>query len=139
MVGKTIVLASDRTGSWEIWVCDSDGSNPVQLTSFRGPRTGTPRWSPDGQRIAFDSRPQGRSDIFIIGAEGICLFRVTGDPPTTELFDLATHQLKRIAALEKAPRLTGPRGFDVSPDGQWVLYSRVDHVESDIMLVENFR
>jgi len=29
--------------------------------------------------------------------------------------------------------------FDVSPDGQWILFERVDQVESDIMLVENFR
>jgi len=26
-----------------------------------------------------------------------------------------------------------------TPDGQWVLYKRVDQVASDIMVVENFR
>jgi hypothetical protein len=29
-------------------------------------------------------------------------------------------------------------GFDVSPDGQWVIYGRVDEFESDIMLIGNF-
>ena len=68
--GKRIVFSSNRSGHWEIWVCDSDGQNSVQLTSFGGPYiTGTPRWSPDGETIAFDSRPRGKSDIFVINAE----------------------------------------------------------------------
>ena len=35
--GTRIVFCSDRTGSYEIWVCDTAGSNLVQLTSFGGP------------------------------------------------------------------------------------------------------
>jgi len=67
---KKIVFDSNRSGNWEIWVCDSDGRNPVQLTSFGAPyTTGTPRWSPDGASIAFDSRPGGQSDIFVINTE----------------------------------------------------------------------
>jgi Tol biopolymer transport system component/predicted Ser/Thr protein kinase len=30
-------------------------------------------------------------------------------------------------------------GIDVSPDGRWLVYTRADSVESDIMMVENFR
>jgi hypothetical protein len=40
-------------------VTRSSGAEPVQLTYFRGPPTGTPRWSPDGRRLAFDSRVGG--------------------------------------------------------------------------------
>jgi Tol biopolymer transport system component len=68
--GRKIVFASDRSGSDEIWVCDSDGANPLQLTFFDGPSTGSPLWSPDGKQIVFDSRPKGNSDIFAIAAEG---------------------------------------------------------------------
>lgn len=68
--GKRIVFSSNRSGHWEIWVCDSDGRNSVQLTSFGGSYvTGTARWSPDGASIVFDSRPRGKSDIFVIHAE----------------------------------------------------------------------
>ncbi len=68
--GKKIAFVSTRSGSWEIWVCESEGSNALQLTHFDGPLAGSPRWSPDGQRIAFDSRPEGHADIFVIGAQG---------------------------------------------------------------------
>src|SRR5262249_40719279 len=51
--GRRLVFMSDRSGSLEIWVSNRDGSSAVQLTSLRG--CGTPRWSPDGLWIAFDS------------------------------------------------------------------------------------
>ena len=68
--GKKIAFTSGRSGSNEIWVCDADGLNPVQLTSFAGPDVGSPRWSPDGRQIAFDSVATGNRDIFVISAEG---------------------------------------------------------------------
>ena len=65
----------------EIWICDSDGRNPLQLTSFGGPyATGTPRWAPDGKLIAFDSRQNGPSDIFVISPEGGSPRRLTKEP-----------------------------------------------------------
>jgi Tol biopolymer transport system component/DNA-binding winged helix-turn-helix (wHTH) protein len=68
--GKRIAFVSGRSGNTEIWVCGSDGSSPVQLTSFRGPQVSTPRWSPDGGRIAFDSDAEGGWDVWMIGANG---------------------------------------------------------------------
>src|SRR4030095_9865733 len=50
--GKRITFRSDRSGICEIWACDADGSNPVQLTNFGGPLAGSPCWSPDGKQIA---------------------------------------------------------------------------------------
>jgi Tol biopolymer transport system component/DNA-binding winged helix-turn-helix (wHTH) protein len=77
--GRRIVFASRRSGSFEIWVCDSDGSNPRQLTNIGGPLTGTPRWSPDGRQIAFDSWIEGNADIYVISAEGGKPRRLTFD------------------------------------------------------------
>jgi Tol biopolymer transport system component/DNA-binding winged helix-turn-helix (wHTH) protein len=68
--GQRIAFQSTRTGDYEIWRCDADGTNLVQLTHFGGPLTGTPHWSPDGREIVFDSRPAGHSQVFVINAEG---------------------------------------------------------------------
>jgi Tol biopolymer transport system component len=67
---RRITFQSDRSGSMEIWVCDSDGSHPRQLTSFGHGHTGSPRWSPDGSRIAFDSNIEGPFQVYVIGADG---------------------------------------------------------------------
>ena len=47
-----IAFVSARTGSKEIWVMDYDGANQRALTNLRSIAL-TPRWSPDGSRIAF--------------------------------------------------------------------------------------
>jgi TolB protein len=47
-----IAFVSSRTSSKEIWVMDYDGASQRPLTSLRSIAI-TPRWSPDGSRIAF--------------------------------------------------------------------------------------
>jgi Tol biopolymer transport system component len=66
--GTRIVFVSRRSGSSEIWVCGSDGSNALQLTSLGA--TGSPHWSPDGHRIVFDSNAEGQFEIYLIDASG---------------------------------------------------------------------
>ena len=79
--GEKVVFSSNRTGGSEIWVCDREGLNAVQLTNFGSSAvTGSPRFSPDGRTIAFDSRVQGNADIYLIAAEGGNLRRLTTDP-----------------------------------------------------------
>jgi Tol biopolymer transport system component len=80
--GRRIAFQSDRAGSAEIWVCESDGSHPRQLTSFGHGETGTPRWSPDGSRIAFDSNAEGLYQVYVIGADGGTPKRLT-EPPAS--------------------------------------------------------
>ena len=63
--GKHIAFQSWRSGNPEVWVCDRDASNPVQLTSFGGPSIGEPRWSPDSRQIVFDLRPSsGKAELY---------------------------------------------------------------------------
>lgn len=61
---------SNRSGSNEVWVSDTDGSNALQLSSFGIRLTGTPRWSPDGNLIAFDSRAGGEGNVYIVDPHG---------------------------------------------------------------------
>jgi serine/threonine protein kinase len=78
--GRQIAFKSGRSGAWEIWVADSDGSNPEKLTSFEGPVTTRPRWSPDGQRITFYSDAAGNRDVYVMRKDGSELKRLTMDP-----------------------------------------------------------
>ncbi|HVH50103.1 MAG TPA: winged helix-turn-helix domain-containing protein [Candidatus Bathyarchaeia archaeon] len=66
--GKKLVFMSDRSGSLEIWVSNRDGSAPAQLTNLHG--CGTPRWSPDGMWIAFDTVGNGAQGVYVIPAMG---------------------------------------------------------------------
>jgi Tol biopolymer transport system component/DNA-binding winged helix-turn-helix (wHTH) protein len=43
--GQRIVFSSSRSGNQELWSCDREGGDPLQLTSFGGPDPGSPRWS----------------------------------------------------------------------------------------------
>jgi len=68
--GKQIAFESNRSGSHEVWICDADGSNAVQLSSFGIRYTGSPHWSPDGKLIAFDSRIGGEANIYLVDPHG---------------------------------------------------------------------
>ncbi len=76
--GSRIAFTSDRSGHSEIWVCNSDGSSPVQLTSLGG-SAGSPRWFPDGHRLVFDLLKEGHADSYSIDADSRIPARLTND------------------------------------------------------------
>jgi Tol biopolymer transport system component len=138
---KRIAFVSGRSGNTEIWVCGSDGSSPVQLTSFRGPQVSTPRWSPDGGRIAFDSDAEAGWDVWMIGANGGKPVRMTthplndGDPSWSRdgrwiYFDSARtgeQQVWKIPADGgEAIQVTWDGGFAPleSPDGKFLYHTK---------------
>ena len=81
--GARVVFLSDRSGSDEIWLCDTAGTNLVQLTTSGG-SFGTPRWSPDSRHLAFEST-KGHPGISVISAEGGFPRQVTTDPSAAVL------------------------------------------------------
>jgi len=248
--GRRVVFTSNRSGTNDIWVCDSDGGNAQQLTSLGNVRTGTPRWSSDGKQIAFDSRAGGEANVYVMDANGgvprkletgtrmnslpswshdgrwiyfnsglthrgLTVWRVsatggravqltktdasmpiespdgqyvyfvritegklrlwrmrpdgggesmvdampalrssgyewwpvesgiyfypdTGAKTELDFLDIRSSRIRRIYTFDKPPA-PWLGGLSVSPDGKWLLYSRIDEVASDLMLVENFR
>ena len=64
-----VVLDGPRT---TIWVADSVGGTPRQLTSegFEGFSAPSVPWSPDGKELVYESRRTGRSDIWVIPIDG---------------------------------------------------------------------
>jgi len=77
--GRTVAFQSSRTGVASVWVCNSDGSSPVQLTTLDG-SSGTPRWSPDGRQLVFDSDAGGDWNVYLIDAEGGTPRALTREP-----------------------------------------------------------
>jgi Tol biopolymer transport system component len=68
--GNHIAFASDRSGSMELWLSESDGKQAKQLTHLDSTWLGGINWSPTGEQIAFDARPHQHSAIFLIPASG---------------------------------------------------------------------
>jgi Tol biopolymer transport system component len=92
-----LTFLSNRTGEFEIWVANVDGSHAVQLTSL-AKLPGFPRWSPDGRLIAFHGDPDDRPDVLVMSANG-------GKP------NIVTTSLP-------------PAAFpSFSRDGQWIYFS----------------
>jgi len=64
-----IAFASNRTGNWEIWLMDWDGSNQRKITSHNALSI-LPSWSPDNERMVYTSFARGTSDMYIINRRG---------------------------------------------------------------------
>jgi len=124
--GKKIAFVSERSGSYEIWVCDADGTNAVQLT-HSGDAQG-PRWSPDSSRLTFYS-----SGIYVINASGGDLRRLTlpsGSESASWSKDGRWIYFNSEGKIQKVPAEGGPvvvvnknpPGFDPveSPDGKFI-------------------
>lgn len=67
-VGR-IAYETYRDGSWEIFVVDAGGANPIPLTNHRA-EDKSPAWSPDASRIAFTSDRDRNVEIYVMNADG---------------------------------------------------------------------
>ncbi len=139
--GARIVFTSNRTGVFEVWVCDKDGSNAVRITDMGRGMTGSPRWSPDGKLIVFDSNADGQWDIYATPATGGGLRRLTNDRAADAMASFSrdgrsvyfrsdrsgTAQIWRMTAEgREAVQITRNGGFSPieSIDGTFVYYRR---------------
>ncbi len=61
------------------WISNSDGTHRTPLIPFER-QGGAPKWSPDGTRIAFDSRQGGDANIWIVRTDGGPPSQFTSDP-----------------------------------------------------------
>jgi Tol biopolymer transport system component len=143
---KRIAFKSNCSGTEELWICDADGSNPVQVTSFNGPHVISPRWSRDG-RIVFSALtgPGGNFESYIIGANYGTPQRITAPGHRSMAHPVFSHDGRWIyfvpgahdGAVE-AFRMPAEGGEAVqitqhtalrpeeSPDGKLLFYSKRD-------------
>lgn len=78
--GKRIAFSSSRSGYREIWVCDRDGSNPVQITDLKSVLSANPYWSPDGTRLVFNTIVDNQSEVVVVRSTGGKIERITNHP-----------------------------------------------------------
>ena len=98
----------------EIYLMNSDGTNPINLTQSPERADGVSSWSPDGKQIAFTSAELfngdilANSDIFAMDADGGNLINLTNHDALDETPDWSPGGL-RIA-------------FSSNRDGNWEIY-----------------
>ncbi|MDQ3175258.1 MAG: hypothetical protein M3Q91_16370, partial [Acidobacteriota bacterium] len=145
--GKRITFESLRSGTHQVWVCEADGSNPIQLTSMGEVSPGSALWSPDGRQIAFDAQAEVNNDdirhIHVVNAEGGPPRRITtgasydGMPSWSKDGRSIYFASNRSGGWQvwkvpveggEAVQLTKNGGFRTyeSPDGKFIYYSKLD-------------
>lgn len=84
----------------DVWLVSAQGGEPIRLT--QSPKADySPRWAPDGQRIAFLSQRDG--------------------PPNLYLFTLPGGEPRKLTSME-----TGVQSFAWSPDGTRIAFTSAD-------------
>ncbi len=68
--GERIAFVSGRAGNLDIWIMESDGSNPLNLTEQDLGSNFSPLWSPDGQFLAYLSAPAGEEFYDVLSGVG---------------------------------------------------------------------
>ncbi len=139
--GRRIAFSSGRSGYREIWVCDSDGASPIQLTDLKSQNSSTPYWSPDGHEIVFQSVVENQREIFVVRAGGGAPRRLTDHPARDSqpswsrdgdwIYFSSTRagasQIWRVPAMGGEPTLVTEGGYAIeSQDGRDLYVARGD-------------
>ncbi len=116
--GRKLAFASDKTGSYQIWLMDADGKGRRQLTNTKEIAS-IPTWSPDGQYLSFDSS----NEVFIVDVAA----------------NLLRGELKIARRLPKTDGGGFMRVWDWSPDGKALAgnFSYPDKPGLGIYLIES--
>jgi Tol biopolymer transport system component len=156
--GQWVYFISDRTGQYEIWRTTVLGKNTEQLT-FNGGNL--PIVSPDDQfiyymkltaptsiwRLSLESHIEELICEADIGVGGfnlwnnlvIYILQDSIEGPRIESFDVETRRTHIVADLGENTRLGCYRRHSLSPDGQWMLFTRDDGSGADLVLVDAFQ
>lgn len=108
--GTRIVFQSNRSGTWQLWLMNRDGTGLRRLTT-EGANDRTPAWSPDGTKIVFSSDR-------------------AGDPPAPAGSKLEPRNIFVLdVASGAAARLIAGGAQDIHPkwsrDGRRIVFNRV--------------
>lgn len=150
-----ILFVSDKSGTWQLWSMNEDGSDVTQLTHDPNFPITDARWSPDGSQIvyavAYDSQRRAKS-LFIMNADGTKRYRLTNSPsPSIDYSPIWSPDGKRVAFTRLSPGVDGgttifiidvdgknerqltsdrnPVSASWTPDGRYLLISTISYSE----------
>lgn len=140
--GSKILFQSNRSGKWQLYLMNSDGSGLQQLTTGDH-NNNYPDWSADGSKVAFVSDRDGNEELYVMNLDGSGLTRLTDNPARdihpyfspdgkTLLFNSSRDNAESFEIYQmdlegKNPkRLTNSAAVETcarfSPDGKKILY-----------------
>jgi TolB protein len=76
--GSRILFQSNRSGKWQVYVMNTDGSHQRQLTTDPN-NNNFVDWSGDNSKIAFVSDRTGNEEVFVMNVDGSGLRQLTHD------------------------------------------------------------
>jgi serine/threonine protein kinase/WD40 repeat protein len=139
--GKSIAFVSNRSGHWNLWTGNADGTGLRELAA-QSLLPFHPAWSPDSREIAFDSAAFGKGEIWLISTTGGRPWRLVAMPGGAEVPSWSrdgkrvlfytnaegSRQIWEVPASGGTPvQLTHGGSYDPaeSPDGQYIYYGSV--------------
>ena len=138
-----IAFVATKTGKKEIYTCDADGSNVVQLTRDNAISV-APSISPDAHKLAYTGYQSGYADVYEIDLGSGARNRILKYPGTNSGAAYSPDGSRLAVTLSKdgnpelyvtgglgAKRLTHTKGVESSPtwspDGSEIIYSSDEH------------
>ncbi len=136
--GRSQIYTNARGAAEHLWRHE-EGRDPVQLTTDSQWSESYPRWSPDGNTVAFLRRPEGTArvadeELWVMAPDGGSQHRLTEQGGnmawlsggrllyftrgSLHVIDVATGKDQPFAVRGPAPMPI----FAVSPDSKWVVY-----------------
>jgi hypothetical protein len=148
-----IYFISDRGGAQQVWKVPAEGGAAVQVTKnvansvFEAEDGKSIYYFRDG--AIWNSSLNGESETRVVDCpagfmgwklrrNGIWMLNYDITPTPLIAFDLATRKKMQLGTLDVGPLAFVAVGFDIASDGKSIIYTRVDSVDSDIVLIENF-
>lgn len=150
--GSLLAFTSTRGDGKHIWLQHTSDGHLEQLT-FGEHEEEYADWSPDGSLISYTAGPWLNRDVFLLPAEGgeprrvtktsgmagACSFDPGGESLVCHRYDLGAGNLERMWLDGETAPLTQGSAWDykpnVSPDGEWIAFSRSVEGPSRIWLI----
>jgi hypothetical protein len=138
--GRSLVFESNRSGADEVWLADSNGENPRQLTHIAAYIAGHPHWSPDSQSVVFHARFPEEPQIYTIGVQDGVMRRITHESPgyVSPSFSVDGKAIYMLQLLNGVTRLHSVSLTGGTPQALWIGCDPMESPGRNLLLYAKF-